>query len=102
MSGLPAGPFGVTAVSTAAALLVLMAVTFAVALKTGKHSVVDTAFGAGIALVALVALVSSIGYGQPRAARRSRPPRSCGARGWPSTSAGGTGASPRTLATATC
>ena len=65
MSGLPAGPFGVTLVSTAAALLVLMAVTFALALKAGKHSVVDTAFGVGIALAALVALVSSIGYGQP-------------------------------------
>ena len=65
MSGLPAGPFAVTLLSTAAALLVMMAVTFAVALKIGKHSVVDTAWGIGIALVALVGLVSSIGYGQP-------------------------------------
>ena len=65
MSGLPAGPFAVTLLSTAAALLVMMAVTFAVALKAGKHSVVDTAWGIGIALVALVGLVSSIGYGQP-------------------------------------
>ena len=47
----------------------MMAVTFAVALKAGKHSVVDTAWGIGIALVALVGLVSSIGYGQP--ARRA-------------------------------
>ena len=65
MSGLPAGPFGVILLSTAAALLVMMAVTFTVALKAGKHSVVDTAWGIGLALVALVALLSSIGYGQP-------------------------------------
>jgi len=69
VSGLPAGPLAVTLASTAAALLVMMAVTFAVALKAGKHSVVDTAWGIGLALVGLVALVSSIGYGQP--ARRA-------------------------------
>ena len=61
MSGLPAGPFAVTLGCTAAALLVMMAVTFGVALKVGKHSVVDTAWGIGIALVATVALVSSMG-----------------------------------------
>jgi steroid 5-alpha reductase family enzyme len=65
VSGLPAGPFAVTLGCTAAALLVMMAVTFGVALKVGKHSVVDTAWGIGIALVATVALVSSIGHGQP-------------------------------------
>jgi steroid 5-alpha reductase family enzyme len=69
VSGLPAGPFVVTLASTAAALLVMMAVTFTIALKAGRHSVVDTAWGIGIALVALVALVSSVGYGQP--ARRA-------------------------------
>jgi steroid 5-alpha reductase family enzyme len=65
VSGLPAGPFVVTLAAAAAALLVLMAVTFAVALKAGKHSVVDTAWGIGIAVVATVALVSSLGYGRP-------------------------------------
>lgn len=69
MSGLPAGPFFVTLGCTAAGLLVMMAVTFGIALKAGKHSVVDTAWGVGIALTALVALVSSVGYGQP--ARRT-------------------------------
>jgi len=69
VSGLPAGPFFVTLGCTAATLLVMMAVTFAVALKAGKHSVVDTAWGIGIAVVATVALVSSLGYGQP--ARRA-------------------------------
>jgi steroid 5-alpha reductase family enzyme len=65
VSGLPAGPFVVTLAAAAAALLVMMAVTFAVALKAGKHSVVDTAWGIGIAVVATVALVSSLGYGRP-------------------------------------
>ena len=69
MSGVPLGPFGVTLACTGAGLLVMMAVTFAVALKAGKHSVVDTAWGIGIAVVALVALISSLGYGQP--ARRA-------------------------------
>jgi steroid 5-alpha reductase family enzyme len=69
VSGVPLGPFGVTLACTAGALLVMMAVTFAVALKAGKHSVVDTAWGIGIAVVALVALISSLGYGQP--ARRA-------------------------------
>ncbi len=65
VSGIPAGPFVVTVLSAAAALLVMMGVTFAVALKAGKHSVVDTAWGIGIAVVALVSLLASIGHGQP-------------------------------------
>ena len=44
-----------TLLVTAAALLVLQGVTFAVALRVGKHSVVDTAWGIGIALAALTA-----------------------------------------------
>ena len=60
MSGVPAGPFGLTLLVTAAALLVMMAVTFAVALRVGRHSVVDTAWGLGIALAppAMRALVA--------------------------------------------
>jgi steroid 5-alpha reductase family enzyme len=65
VSGLPAGPFGLTLLTTGAALLVMMAVTFAVALRAGKHSVVDTAWGVGIALAALVSLLASTGHGQP-------------------------------------
>jgi steroid 5-alpha reductase family enzyme len=60
-----AGPFGLTLLATAAALLVMMAVTFAVALRAGQHSVVDTAWGLGIALAALVSLLVSAGHGQP-------------------------------------
>jgi steroid 5-alpha reductase family enzyme len=40
----------ITLLITAAALLVLQGVTFLVALRVGKHSVVDTAWGIGIAL----------------------------------------------------
>ena len=65
MSGIPACPFGITLTSTAAALLVMMAVTFAVARRAGKHSVVDTAWGVGIALAAVVSLLASAGHGQP-------------------------------------
>ena len=65
VSGIPASPFGLTLLVTAAALLVMMAVTFAVALRAGRHSVVDTAWGIGIALVALVSLLASAGHGQP-------------------------------------
>jgi steroid 5-alpha reductase family enzyme len=65
VSGLTAGPFGVTVLVTAAALLVMQAVTFLVALKLGRHAVVDTAWGIGIALAALVSLLASAGHGQP-------------------------------------
>jgi len=64
MSGLAPGPFVLTMVVTAAALLLLQGLTFAVALKLGKHSVVDTAWGIGIALAALTAFLTSINHGQ--------------------------------------
>ena len=64
MTGLEPGPFGLTLLVTAAALLLLMGVTFAVALRAGKHSVVDTAWGIGIALAALTAFLTSAGHGQ--------------------------------------
>ena len=54
---------------TAATLLVLQGVTFLVALRVGKHSVVDTAWGIGIALAALAAFLVSAGHGDP--ARRA-------------------------------
>ena len=54
---------------TAATLLVLQGVTFLVALRVGKHSVVDTAWGIGIALAALASFLVSAGHGDP--ARRA-------------------------------
>ena len=65
MSGLPAGPFGVTLLYTAGALLVMQLVTFAIGRRLRRHSVADTAWGLGIALAALVSLLASAGYGQP-------------------------------------
>jgi steroid 5-alpha reductase family enzyme len=65
MSGIPAGSFGLILLLTAVALLGMQAVTFAVALKTGRHSVADVAWGFGIALAALVSLLVSAGHGQP-------------------------------------
>jgi steroid 5-alpha reductase family enzyme len=64
VTGLAPGPFGLTLVVTAAALLVLQGLTFAVAVRIKKHSVVDTAWGAGIALAALTAFLTSVGHGQ--------------------------------------
>jgi steroid 5-alpha reductase family enzyme len=54
-----------TLLAAAAALLILQGVTFVVALKAGKHSVVDTAWGIGIALAALAAFLVSLGHGDP-------------------------------------
>jgi steroid 5-alpha reductase family enzyme len=64
VTGLAPGPFGLTLVVTAAALLVLQGLTFAVAVKIKKNSVVDTAWGIGIALAALTAFLTSLGHGQ--------------------------------------
>jgi len=55
----------VTLLVTAVALLVMQGITFAIALRVGKHSVVDTAWGVGIALAALVAFLVSQGHGDP-------------------------------------
>jgi steroid 5-alpha reductase family enzyme len=65
MSGIPLGPFGFTLLMTAVALLGLQLITFVIALRLGRHSVVDSAWGLGIALAAAVALAASAGYGQP-------------------------------------
>ena len=61
----PAASFGITLLITGAALLTLLAATFAVALRLGRHSVVDTAWGLGIALAATAALLASPGHGHP-------------------------------------
>jgi steroid 5-alpha reductase family enzyme len=64
VTGLEPGSFGLTLAVTAAALLVLQGLTFAVAITIKKNSVVDTAWGIGIALAALTAFLSSLGHGQ--------------------------------------
>jgi steroid 5-alpha reductase family enzyme len=64
VTGLAPGSFGLTLGVTAVALLVLQGLTFAVALTIKKNSVVDTAWGIGIALAALTAFLTSLGHGQ--------------------------------------
>ncbi|MFA3835198.1 DUF1295 domain-containing protein [Streptomyces aureus] len=49
----------------ASAALLVMAVTFAVALRTGLHRIVDVAWGIGFTAVALVSYVLSAGDGAP-------------------------------------
>ncbi|GAA0605597.1 DUF1295 domain-containing protein [Sporichthya brevicatena] len=55
--------FGIGFAASAGAVLLLMAGTFAVARKLGKHSVVDVAWGLGFAVVALVSLALASGNG---------------------------------------
>jgi steroid 5-alpha reductase family enzyme len=55
----------VVLLSTSGALLVMMGITFAIGVKLGRHSVVDTAWGVGIALTATVSLLGSAGHGEP-------------------------------------
>ncbi len=64
MGSFAPGPFGLAVLAAAAALALLMAATFAVARVQGRHSVVDTTWGIGLAAVALVALACSAGHGE--------------------------------------
>jgi steroid 5-alpha reductase family enzyme len=57
--------FGVTALITGGALLTLVAVTFVIGARTGRHSVMDTAWGAGIAVAGATSFLASIGHGVP-------------------------------------
>ncbi|TVZ04820.1 DUF1295 domain-containing protein [Trebonia kvetii] len=60
-----AGSFGLTALITAGALLVLVAVTFTVGARTGRHSVMDVSWGAGIAVAGAAGFLASAGHGDP-------------------------------------
>jgi steroid 5-alpha reductase family enzyme len=59
-----AAAVAVTAAASAAAVAAVMLVTFAAAVRAGRHSVIDTAWGLGFALVAVVALAVSGGHGE--------------------------------------
>jgi steroid 5-alpha reductase family enzyme len=54
-----------TLLITAAVLAVLLSVTFTVGVRTGKHSVMDVAWGAGIAVAGVASFLASAGHGQP-------------------------------------
>jgi hypothetical protein len=62
--------FWTTAGITAGSLLALLAVTFLIGTLTGKHSVMDVAWGAGIMVAGAVSYLASAGHGVP--ARRYR------------------------------
>jgi steroid 5-alpha reductase family enzyme len=51
--------------TAACSLVVLLAVTFVVAVRTGRHSVMDVAWGAGIAVAGVASFVASTGHGVP-------------------------------------
>jgi steroid 5-alpha reductase family enzyme len=57
--------FAVGLLACAAALVVLLGATFALAKRLGKHSVVDVAWGLGFVAVALVSLLASGDSGNP-------------------------------------
>jgi steroid 5-alpha reductase family enzyme len=53
------------AAATAGALLVLLAAAFVIGVRTGKHSVMDVAWGAGIAVAGVASFAASAGHGAP-------------------------------------
>ncbi|MFB7997136.1 DUF1295 domain-containing protein [Streptomyces sp. NPDC056002] len=65
MNGFDWAAFARNLAPAAGAALLVMAVTFAVALRTGLHRIVDVAWGIGFTAVALVSYVMSAGDGAP-------------------------------------
>lgn len=65
MNGFDWSAFARNLAPGASAALLVMAVTFAVALRTGLHRIVDVAWGIGFTAVALVSYVLSAGDGDP-------------------------------------
>ncbi|HUR72766.1 MAG TPA: DUF1295 domain-containing protein [Sporichthya sp.] len=63
MDSFDGGAFAVGLAACAGGLVVLLGVTFALALKLGKHSVVDVAWGLGFVTVALISFGMSDGSG---------------------------------------
>lgn len=63
MTGFLAHRWALCLAATAATVVVVMAVTLLFARRLGRHSVVDSAWGAGFAVVAVVSFVTSIGHG---------------------------------------
>jgi steroid 5-alpha reductase family enzyme len=55
--------FAQALIAAAAALVVLFAVTFAAGVRTGKHTVIDVAWGSGIAVAGLAGFLATLGHG---------------------------------------
>jgi steroid 5-alpha reductase family enzyme len=60
-----AAGFGWATLAAGLALLVVVAAAYAVGVRTGKHTVMDVAFGACIAVAGLVSFLASLGHGVP-------------------------------------
>ena len=63
MTGYDGSALLVALPATVGAILVLMGLTFAVALRVGKHAVIDVTWGLGFAVVAATAYVLHTGDG---------------------------------------
>ncbi|MGD0699711.1 MAG: DUF1295 domain-containing protein [Trebonia sp.] len=57
--------FWLTVLVTACAVLAVVAVAFVIGASTGKHSIMDVAWGASIAVAGLVSFLVSMGHGVP-------------------------------------
>ncbi|GAA5032664.1 DUF1295 domain-containing protein [Terrabacter aeriphilus] len=62
-TGFDGGAFGRTLAFTALAVVVVLAVTFAIALRVGKQAVIDVTWGLGFVAIALTAFATSGGHG---------------------------------------
>jgi steroid 5-alpha reductase family enzyme len=62
-AGFDGGAFGRTLLATAVAVVVVLGITFAVALRVGKQAVIDVTWGLGFVAIALTAFVTSGGHG---------------------------------------
>ena len=70
MSGFPTRDFLLALPLTALAVAVVLGITLLVALRVGKHAVVDVAWGLGFAVIALVAHVLALGLDEGNPGRR--------------------------------
>lgn len=57
--------FGWAALAAGCSVLALVAATFAVGARTGRHSVMDVAWGASIAVAGVASFLASAGHGAP-------------------------------------
>ncbi|WP_181808919.1 DUF1295 domain-containing protein [Streptomyces shenzhenensis] len=64
MNGFPWGAFALNLTWAAGAAFAVMLVTFAVAVRSGRHRIVDIAWGIGFTAVALVTFAASAGEGE--------------------------------------
>ncbi|MGH3296877.1 MAG: DUF1295 domain-containing protein [Trebonia sp.] len=58
-----AAAFGWTLLATGCSLALLLAATFAIGVREGKHSVMDVAWGAGITVAGVASFLASAGHG---------------------------------------